>query len=218
MLTEKIFNQIANIYDRTNDIISLGTHKFVKKIAVSKLNISKSCFILDICTGTGDIVQIIKKIRPNAKVIGMDISENMLKIAKQKDPTGVYIKNDCQQLPFKDNEFDIVTASFGIRNIEDRTKVLSEIYRVLKPGGKFLHLDFGYKNIFSYIFDLIVLSSIKIFKIPTNNYKYLIDSKNEFPNPDKLVIEFEKFGFVKENVHNFLLGVISCQIMKKLKK
>ena len=98
--------------------------------------------ILDLCCGTGDFTQIISKYYPRTRVIGLDISEGMLKLAKAKNPAGVFMKGDCVNLPFENSEFDYVTMGFGLRNIEDRKKALSEIYRVLDNGGKFLQLDF----------------------------------------------------------------------------
>ena len=123
----KIFDEISGYYDRMNNLISLGTHYFIKKIALKDLKIRQNSYILDICCGTGDFTQIIDKIEPKAKVIGLDNSVEMLKLAKQKNPQKVFMQGDCTELKFKDNEFDYVTVGFGLRNVENRHKAISEI-------------------------------------------------------------------------------------------
>ena len=139
----------------------------------------------------------------------------MLKLAKAKNPAGVFMKGDCVNLPFENSEFDYVTMGFGLRNIEDRKKALSEIYRVLDNGGKFLQLDFGRHNFISRVFDFIVPLFAKIMDTNENHYKYLINSKNEFPETDDLIRECEDAGFKYVTKCDYLFGVISMQIMEK---
>ena len=213
----KMFNEISPYYDKMNNFISLGTHNYIKKIALKNLNIDKKSYILDLCCGTGDFSRILDKIAPKSKVIGLDNSTEMLKIAKIKNPEKAFMKGDCTALPFGENEFDYITISFGLRNIENRNKALNEIYRTLKKGGKFLHLDFGIHGITSKIFDFIVMLVISATKrsYKTENYKYLIQSKNEYPQPYELIKEFETVGFKLLKRQDFLLGAISYQILIK---
>lgn len=210
-----LFDEIAEYYDKTNNYISFWTHNFIKYLAVKNLDIKKYSTVLDLCCGTGDINQIINKISPKTKVINIDISTNMLKYAKEKNPKGVFMQGDSTSLIFKDEEFDYITMSFGLRNIENREKALSEIYRTLKKDGKFLHIDFGYHNLLSKIFDLVVLTIIKLTHKNLEHYKYLINSKTEFPEPDNLIQEFEQFGFKYVKKCDYLFGIISAQIMQK---
>lgn len=212
---QKIFNEIAGYYDRTNNFISLYTHYIIKYFALRELNIKPRSIILDICCGTGDFTKLITKIYPRTRVIGVDFSENMLKLAKHKNPKGVFMLADCLQLPFKEKEFNYVTAGFGLRNIDDRTQAISEIYRVLDFGGQFLHLDFGQHNQFSKIFDHIVPLIAKFLQINSEHYKYLINSKQDFPEPDELIKEFESNGFKLVKRIDYLFGAISIQIMQK---
>ena len=212
---QKIFNEIAVYYDRTNNFISLYTHYIIKYFALRELNIKPRSIILDICCGTGDFTKLITKIYPRTRVIGVDFSENMLKLAKHKNPKGVFMLADCLQLPFKEKEFNYVTAGFGLRNINDRTQAISEIYRVLDFGGQFLHLDFGQHNQFSKIFDHIVPVIAKFLQINSEHYKYLINSKQDFPEPDELIKEFESNGFKLVKRIDYLFGAISIQIMQK---
>ena len=141
---QNMFNLIANNYDKLNSIISFGFNNIIKLACIKSLCIKPNEKVLDLCTGTGDLIRFIKKYSNN--ITGVDFSENMLKIARKKFKDTEFIEADCTQLPFADNSFDIITMGYGLRNIENRTKALKEVYRVLKPNGKFLHLDFGEKN------------------------------------------------------------------------
>jgi len=213
----KIFDEISGYYDKMNNFISLGTHYLIKKIALKNLKIKQNSYILDICCGTGDFTQIIDKIEPKAKVIGLDNSVQMLKLAKQKNPQKVFMQGECTELKFKDNEFDYITVGFGLRNVENRHKALSEIYRTLKTGGKFMHLDFGRHGFGGKIFDIIVLFAINTAGrfCQADNYKYLIRSKNEYPEPQELIKEFETHGFKLVKRQDFLFGAVSYQILQK---
>ena len=115
---------------------------------IKSLNLNKHAKILDLCTGTGDLAGILKKEYPEAKIIGVDFSREMLKLARIKNPEVGFLEADCTQLPFKEEHFDLCIISFGLRNIENISKVLGEIYRVLKKGGKFINLDLGKPNRF----------------------------------------------------------------------
>lgn len=211
----KMFDEIAPYYNKMNNIISFGTHYIIKFLAIRELKIPPRSNILDLCCGTGDFSSIITTFYPRAKVIGLDFSEKMIKLAKNKNPKNIFIQGDSTNLPFKEGEFDIITMGFGLRNIENRSKALNEIYRVINNGGKFLHLDFGYHNYLSSIFNLIVPFLVKIFNKNSEMYNYLISSKNDFPEPEQLVKEFEKHGFKCIKICNYLFGTISAQIMQK---
>ena len=210
-----LFNEIAQYYDKTNNYISFFTHYIIKYLALKELNIKPRSMILDVCCGTGDFTQMINKFYPRVNIIGIDFSQNMIKLAKIKNPNGVFAVADCLNLPFKEREFNYVTASFGLRNIENRKQAISEIYRVLDFGGEFLHVDFGEHNKLSKIFDFIVPIIAKISKINMQHYKYLIDTKNDFPQPDKLIEEFSELGFKFVKRKDYLFGAISIQIMEK---
>lgn len=212
---KKIFNEISEYYDKTNNFISFFTHYIIKYLAVRELNIKPHSMVLDICCGTGDFTKIIKKLSPKSHVIGADFAQNMLKHAKIKNPNGVFILADCLQLPFKDNEFNYVTSGFGLRNINNRSRAISEIYRILNHSGKFMHLDFGKHNFIGNIFDFIVPVITKILKINTEHYKYLLNSRQDFPEPEELIKEFENCGFKFIKRIDYLFGVISIQIMQK---
>ena len=211
----KMFDEISAYYDAMNNFISFGTHFLIKIIALKQLNIGRFSNILDLCCGTGDFTKIISKMYPKEKIIGLDFSENMIKLAHARNPGKAFICADCTRLPFKDCEFDYVTMGFGLRNIENRLAALLEILRVLKPGGKFLHLDFGKHNNIGKIFNLAVPFFAKIFGRNPEHYSYLLNSRETFPEPNELIKEFENAGFKLYQRYDFLFGVISAQIMLK---
>ena len=211
-----LFNQIAVRYDFMNNLISLGLHRAVKSDAISLLDIRPHIKILDACCGTGDIAEMIKKAEPKAEVAGLDFSENMLIFAKKRVKSVKFFQGDITNTEFPSESFDIVTMSFGLRNIQNPEKALYEINRILKSGGKFFHLDFGNKNILSGIFDIEAPIFAKFFAKDTEPYKYLIKSKEMFPSPDELILDFEKCGFKFKKRKDFLFGALSAQVMEKV--
>lgn len=222
-LIKKLFDQISKDYDKLNDIMSFGMHRAAKKDALSRIpfTIHHSPFtILDLCTGTGDLTGILKEEYPEAKIIGVDFSSKMLEIARKKHPNIEFLEADCTQLPFEDENFDLCTISFGLRNIEDMDKALGEIYRVLKKGGYFINLDLGKPNKFfnfflkPYMF-LWVSFLGKIFHGDETPYHYLAASNEHFPAQMELVKIFQKMGFTEIKNKNYLFGQIASQICKK---
>ena len=213
---QKMFDEISEKYDFLNNLMSFGTQIFIKKDCINQLSVEKPCKILDLCCGTGDLTRILRRKYKYAEVFGTDFSEKMLEIAKTKNNKIEYLQSDVTNLPFEDNSFDIVTIGFGLRNIKDFDGALKEIYRVLKPNGEFLHLDFGEKNIFNKIFDKITPNLIKIFTKNNEAYSYLIQSKQEFFAPNELIKKFENKGFEFVKRKDYLFKAISCQIMTKV--
>ena len=212
----KMFDNIAKVYDRNNNIISFGTHNIIKKLAVDELDLKDGQKVLDICCGTGDIGKILSDTKYKLDVIGVDFSDNMLQICRRNcEEYTDLIKADATDLPFENNEFDIITMTFGLRNVQNRKLAIKEAYRVLKPNGQMLHLDFGRKNLPSKVFDFISKIGIRLFygnKLP---YEYLINSKNEFPEPEELIKEFEAENFKLRKQKDYLLSIVSAQVFTK---
>lgn len=209
-----MFNKISSEYDFLNNIISFFTHILVKKAALKTLNIKDGAKVLDLCSGSGDLGRIVKDTMPGAEVFGVDFSENMIQIAKKKNPDIKYLNADALQLPFEDNYFDYIVMGFGLRNIPDKNRALSEIYRTLKYDGKFLHLDFGKKTIFNKIYDVVVTFFASFFK-DKEAYLYLIKSKNNFFSPEELIKIFKDAGFDCILKKELLFKIISFQIFIK---
>lgn len=220
-----LFNSISDNYDKLNDIMSFGLHKKIKKDVIKQTNnlftISKSPLtFLDLCCGTGDLSGILKDTFPQSKVIGVDFSKNMLEIAQKKHPDIELIEADCTQLPFENQSFDLCIISFGLRNIEDMEKALSEIYRILKKDGYFINLDLGKPNKFfnfflkPYMYLWISLLG-KVFHGDETPYKYLAVSNETFPSQKELIELFKKIGFSEIENKNYLFGQIASQKAKK---
>ena len=135
----EMFTRVAPNYDKLNNIISLGTQKLWRKKLLAGLEFKPGIKALDVCCGTGDLAIALANRLPQGRVTGVDFNAAMLKIAEQKAktiPNLILINGDAMDLPLEDESFDIVTIGFGLRNVPDADKALSEIYRVLKPGGQ----------------------------------------------------------------------------------
>lgn len=235
---QDVIKKIKDIY--TSPIAGEGVNDFNLSCASSPLT-REVCFqceqesanvrkqgdgylkILDLCTGTGDIANLLKQKFPNAQITGVDFSDKMLEIAQSKHSSIEFLQADCTQLPFEDNSFDICTISFGLRNIENIEQAISEIYRVLKPGGIFVNIDLGKPNKFFNLFFkpymyIWVAMLGKIFHGDETPYKYLAKSNENFPHPKKLVEMCEKKGFSSFKnlrIKNYALGQISTQFFLK---
>lgn len=216
-----LFNNLAKRYDFFNRVISLGMQTRVKKKSLKLLNIEDGRNVLDICTGTGDLAFFINKINPNLNITGIDFSEKMLEIArnKQKDYQNnmKFFLADGRELPFEDNTFDIVTIGFGLRNIENYERVISEIHRVLKPKGQILNLDFSCdKSFANSVFDLLT-SLFTSFTSKKSSFKYLIESKKEFLSSTDLINLFRRKGFIFLKRKYFAFEVISAEVFRNNK-
>lgn len=217
---KKLFNSVSNNYDKLNDIMSLGLHKSIKKDAIKAPKLNPQAKILDLCTGTGDLAGILKEKYPQAEIIGVDFSSDMLKIARKKHPNISFLEADCTRLPFEDESYDLCVISFGLRNIENMEKALIEIYRVLKRDGYFINLDLGKPNrIFNiflkpYMYLWIALLG-KIFHGDETPYRYLAASNEDFLASKELAKIYQKIGFSGIKNKNYLFGQVASQISRK---
>jgi len=160
---QSMFGRIAERYDLTNDVLSLGIHRAWRKVAVRFVGVSEGERVLDLCTGTGDqAFALAQQVGRSGWVAGLDFVPRMLELAQLKDRGRVpvlqipFIQGDATSLPFGDEQFDLVTISFGIRNVDDPLLCLQEILRVLRPGGRVMVLEFGRPQapIFGRIYEL----------------------------------------------------------------
>ena len=143
---EQKFDEIAQKYDRFNDLITFGMHRYWKRFVVRQTGLHPEEHCLDLCCGTGDITREVLRQYPASKVTGLDFSQKMLNIAKSKSSnnSGIqYLLGDAMEIPFPDTNFDAVTIGYGLRNVPNLNGCLQEILRVLKPGGVLVSLDVG---------------------------------------------------------------------------
>ena len=215
MLVNNIFNSVSSKYDLMNDLSSLGFHRLWKQELINWIAPQSNQSLLDIAGGTGDIAKLfIKSGGLSADII--DINYNMLINGISKNNNKIrYIVGNCEKLPIRNNVYDRVTIAFGLRNITNRQLALDEIYRVLKPGGRLICLEFSQvdNNIAKKLYDLWSFKIIpKLGKIITNNedaYKYLVESIRMFPDQDKLSSMFVKSKFERVKYKILSKGIAS---------
>jgi demethylmenaquinone methyltransferase/2-methoxy-6-polyprenyl-1,4-benzoquinol methylase len=201
-----MFNNISAKYDFLNHFLSLGIDKLWRKRAVRELKSLKPKRILDIATGTGDFALEALKINPQ-NVIGVDISEGMLKVgmekmkAKKVDHIISLRLGDSESLPFDANTFDAITVGFGVRNFENLKKGLSEMIRVLKPGGKVVVLEFSkpkvfpIKQLFGFYSRVFIPFFGKMFSKDRRAYSYLPESVEVFPEGQNFMDILTEVGY-----------------------
>ncbi len=213
-LVNNIFNSVSSKYDLMNDLSSLGFHRLWKQELINSIAPQPSQSLLDIAGGTGDIAKVfIKSGGLSADII--DINYNMLINGISHDNRIRYIVGNCEKLPIRNDMYDRITIAFGLRNITNRQLALNEIYRVLKPGGRFICLEFSKVNndIIRKFYDLWSFKIIpKLGKIITNNeiaYKYLVESIRMFPDQDKLSSMLVKAQFERVKYKNLSNGIVA---------
>ncbi len=216
-----MFNNIAKTYDFLNHFLSLGIDIIWRKKAIKELKSLNPKMILDVATGTGDFAFEALSLNPD-KIIGVDISQGMLDIANEKinkrnESHRFEVRlGDSEKLLFEDNTFDAATVSFGVRNFENLDKGLSDINRVLKPGGKLVVLEFSnpkkfpIKQLYNfYSFQILPLFG-KLFSNDAKAYTYLPESVKAFPDGNDFLDRMRSSGF--NNTKCIVLGFGICSI------
>jgi len=222
-----MFNNISKTYDFLNHFLSLGIDIIWRKKAIGELKQDKPQLILDVATGTGDFAFEALQILKPERITGVDISSGMLEIAAEKikkrglgDKFEVKL-GDSEKLLFNDNSFDAVTVAYGVRNFENLEKGLSDMLRVLKPGGKVVVLEFSkpksfpIKQLYSFYFHYVTPAIGKIFSKDNSAYKYLPESVEAFPDGKRFTDLMEKVGY--RNTKNRPLAFGICSIYTGIK-
>ena len=217
-VVSKVFADVFEKYDIMNDLMSLGIHRLWKKTFINWLNPSKNTKLIDVASGTGDIAKLfLEKIDYRGNVCCVDENEGMLNISKKKFRQKNNVKWYCdkaEKLPFKDNEFDYYTISFGIRNVNNINIALDEAFRVLKPGGKFICLEFSkvQSEILNKLYQIYSKSIPKIGKFVVGKsepYEYLVKSIREFYSQEELLELMKKSNFVNSSYKNLSGGIVA---------
>ena len=224
---QNVFDNVAKEYDLMNDIMSLGLHRIWKKDFVNLIDIDnkKKINILDLAGGTGDIAKRILKKYPDVSLNIIDKNFMMLKETFNeksfvKENNIKLICGDGENIPLPDNSIDIITLSFGVRNMTDRLKCLYECYRVLKKGGTFLCMEFSMpenytlRNIYDAWSFLMIPRLGKLIAKSEDSYKYLVESIRTFPRPIEFIEMLEKAEFKKTTIKQ-LSGNIVCIFKSK---
>ena len=207
-----MFDDVAHAYDKTNDLLSFGQAKLWRKKVLEKVDPQSGEKVLDIAAGTGTSSMALKL--PGVEVVAADFSKGMLAEGKKRYPELEFVFADAMKLPFKNNEFDVVTMSFGLRNVQDRDKALHEFLRVLKPGGRLVICEFshvpGLLGVFyrAYLTLILPLVSRLASKTPAA-YSYLSESIVVWPRQAELAKDIAKAGFSKTQWKNLSFGVVA---------
>ena len=218
---EQMFDSISGKYDFLNRFLSLGIDQGWRRETIKKVSSINPTSILDVATGTADLaIAAFKNSSPN-NVVGIDISEGMLSHGRVKiEKLGLsdvitLQKADSEDLPFADSSFDAVTVGFGVRNFEDLEKGLSEIYRVLKPGGMIAVLEFSQptafpiKQLYNFYFKAILPTWGRLISGNKTAYTYLPASVQAFPDGKKFTDKLERIGYTSSTQKKLTFGICS---------
>ena len=215
-LVNAVFSEVYKKYDFMNDLMSLGIHRIWKKNMIDWMNPGENNLLIDVASGTGDLAKIYsKKTNSNSEIVCVEPNEDMLAFGKKKLKSYKNIswkKASAEKLPFKDETFDFYSISYGIRNVSDINLTLQEAFRILKPGGRFMCLEFS--KIDNEIINLLYQQYSKAVPLigkyivgSSNPYDYLVKSIKEFYNQDELSDLIKKNGFSNVEYRNLSNGI-----------
>lgn len=214
----EVFQSISEDYDRMNDVISFGQHRAWKRKLINAVTQAGYTDILDVASGTGDIAIWLAERNPKAHLVASDFSENMLSVAQRRiDESGLtnvsISHQNAMEMSFADNSFDCVVISFALRNMPDYGQVVSEIARVLRPGGRFLCLDSSYptspfiKPFFKMYFRYIMPLLGKMLVDAPGQYQWLNDSTEAFLSKEELAELLRTSGLTEVSYKSLTFGV-----------
>ena len=221
-LVRGVFDSVAGKYDVMNDLMSMGVHRLWKRHFIAISNIHPGQRVLDLAGGTGDIAALMaKRVGSHGSVVLSDINEAMLAVGRQRmEDRGIvnnieYSLANAEKLPFTDGEFDAVTIAFGLRNVTDQSAALREMYRVLKPGGRAMILEFSkvqfdpLKKIYDgYSFGILPRLG-KLIADDEDSYRYLAESIRKHPGQDELADMMVEAGFSNVTFRNLTGGIVA---------
>ena len=223
-----VFTSVADKYDVMNDVMSLGIHRVWKDAMMDWLAPRNGQRLLDVAGGTGDIAFRFLKRAPGARAVVLDMTESMLVEGKKRAEAGQmadkldWLVGDAMSLPFPDASFDRYTISFGIRNVTRIADALSEAYRVLRPGGRLMVLEFSQlpNNMMQKAYDLYSFNVIprmgKMIAGDADSYQYLVESIRQFPDQDRFAEMIGEAGFDQVGYRNLSLGIAALHSGWKL--
>lgn len=218
----EVFDSVASKYDLMNDLMSFGLHRLWKRFTLAQAQVRSGQVVLDIAGGTGDLAkEFAKSVGKQGSVVLADINDKMLEQGRERlTNAGIignvtYVQADAEALPFPDNYFNCITIAFGLRNVTDKAAALRSMYRVLKPGGKLLVLEFS-KPVIPLLATIYDKYSFNV--IPklgawicgdAESYQYLVESIRMHPNQETLKTMLTEAGFEDARYYNLTGGIVA---------
>ncbi|MFM1891091.1 MAG: hypothetical protein RLZ44_168 [Pseudomonadota bacterium] len=221
-LVRGVFDSVASRYDLMNDLMSLGVHRLWKRFAVELAGVQRGQRVLDLASGTGDLVdRFAGLVGPEGLVVMTDINAAMLSRGRDRMLDHGHVGNlsyaqvDAEALPFPDNSFDCITIAFGLRNVTHKERALGAMYRALKPGGRALVLEFSKPTSkpLAKLYDLYSFNLLpamgRLVAGDADSYRYLAESIRMHPDQQTLKQMLETAGFERCDVHNLTGGIVA---------
>lgn len=221
-LVADVFHSVAAKYDVMNDLMSMGIHRIWKRYTIDCSGVKAAQKVLDLAGGTGDLAAKFSRIvGKNGQVVLADINHSMLNVGKEKLLNkGIignlhYVQANAEALPFPNNHFDLITIAFGLRNVTDKSKALASMFRVLKPGGRLLVLEFSKPNnqALSKVYDAYSFYLLpqmgKLVANDSESYRYLAESIRMHPDQDTLEQMMKDVGFEQTSYTNLTGGIVA---------
>jgi demethylmenaquinone methyltransferase/2-methoxy-6-polyprenyl-1,4-benzoquinol methylase len=224
-----VFSSVAENYDLMNDLMSFGVHRLWKRFVVNLAAVRAGQQVLDVAAGSGDLArQFAGRIGDNGSVTLADINSDMLDVGRRRMlDAGIlkgvgYVQSDAESLPFSDNRFDLVSIAFGLRNVTRKDRALNSIFRVLRPGGQLLVLEFSTLRVpimdplyRTYLMNVLPHMG-RIVAGDADSYRYLAESIRLHPSQEKLLEMMKAAGFERCNYYNLSGGVAAVHRGYKL--
>lgn len=219
-----VFEKIAPKYDLMNDLLSFRRHKAWRKFTMKKMNVPSGATAIDLCCGTCDWTIAIAQASGGGRIVGLDFSQSMLEVGASKlkqlglERQVELIRGNAMQLPFEDDSFDYATIGFGLRNVPDLQQVLSEMRRVVKPGGQVVCLELSkpmrepFKSLYYFYFERLLPLGGKLIAKSYEQYKWLPDSLKAFPDMNRLTDIFREIGLRDVRAYPLTGGIAALHI------
>ena len=227
-LVHGVFTNVASRYDVMNDVMSVGIHRLWKDAMMDWLAPRDGQRLLDVAGGTGDISFRFLKRAPSAEAVVLDMTESMLVEGRKRAEAGEmaeklsWVTGDAMALPFEDNIFDVYTISFGIRNVTRIPAALSEAYRILRPGGRLMVLEFsqlpneGLQKLYDLYSYNVIPRMGQMIANDRDSYQYLVESIRRFPDQDTFSEMIQDAGFGQVKFRNLSMGIAALHSGWKL--
>ena len=221
-LVGQVFDSVASRYDVMNDAMSFGVHRLWKRFAIDQAGVRKGQRVLDVAGGTGDLsAAFAEQVGPTGFVTVADINASMLEVGRARlADRGIagnveFVQADAEALPFPDNHYDVITIAFGLRNVTHQDRALQSMFRVLKPGGRLLILEFSRPVLpgLGAVYDAYSFNVLpKLGKLIANDeasYRYLVESIRKHPDQETLKGMMEAAGFERAHYFNLTGGIVA---------